>query len=273
MIPKTFNFIYLYDEKNVMSLNINHYICVKSHLLNNVGSKAKIITNNPEKFYEFPWMSKLVCDCVGRIEIEYHERLTNWNGMSIVSPMQESDILRFETLMYQGGVYCDLDMLSVKALPASYWESETSIQGIEPYSKFLSPRALGSAFIMVPYKEGVVNKWMELILNPYRFYDSEIKKGLYELPIFRPYRLSKLYPELVTVKDWFEFFPMYFYYEDVANFFLHEDYKEFSQMTYEVHLWENKTKGLIKYFDEQYFKEGKTYYAKLGCKVLEEELK
>lgn len=270
MIPKVFYFIYLYDENNVMQLNINHYICIKSHLVNNIGSKAVILTNNPEKFYEFPWMSKLVCDCVGKIDIVYVERLMKWNEQDIISPMQESDILRFQTLRNNGGVYCDMDMLSIRALPASYWESNISIQGIEPYSRFLAPRGLGSAFIMVP-TTSVGKGWMELILEGYKKYNYEIKKGLYELPIFRPYRLSLLRPDLVNVKDYHEFFPIYFYYEDIAQFFLHCDFKEFSAITYEVHLWENRTKGLMKYFDTQYFDEANTYYAKLGKRILDYE--
>lgn len=275
MIPRVFYFIYLYSKDSPMNLNINHYICIKSHLVNNEGTTATILTNDVERFYEFPWMSKLVNEFPTRIYLETVERLTDWKGQKIVSPMQESDILRFSTLLERGGVYCDMDMLSVRAIPENFWNSEKCIQAYEPYRNFYAPRGLGSAFIMAPEpknnisEEGEYNNWLEVILHGYKYYNTEIKKGLYELPIFRPYRLSKLFGHLVNVVNYNKFFPMYFYYDEVENFFLLDKFNVPGDC-YEIHLWENRTKGLMKYLSENYFNESNTTYARLGRKYLEE---
>lgn len=265
MISKTFHYVYIYNEATPMPLDINHYICIASQIIVNKPLKVVIHTNNYEQFFEFPWMSKLMSDFGNIIQIDCIDRVTNYQGNKITSPIQESDIYRFSLLRDWGGCYADMDVLAVSPIPKEMWESNKCIQGLEPWeNKFLAPRALGSAFIMSPKKEKPSDiHWMDVVLKPYENYDKEIKKGRFELPIFNPYRQALKNPELVDIKQPEVFFPLYFYYEDCARLFLNDWFAQVSENTLQIHLWENRTRGLIKYCNTEYFKTSNATYAQL----------
>lgn len=263
MIPKIIYFIYLYDKNSVMPLNINHYLCIKSQAIVNRPHKIIILTNNPEEFHQFPWMRRLMAELDTILEVVPVDRITEYKGNKIVNPTQESDILRFNTLIENGGMYLDLDVLAINPIPSSWWESNRTIQAIEPDRRGVC--GLGSAVIMAP----MGSEFLKEVLVPYQRYDYEIKKGLYELPIFRPYRLGLRKKILVNMAPSKHFYPVYYFYDECQKlFFLDAKDELIDDEVYQMHLWENRNKGLMKYLEEDYFMKSNATYAQLGKEIL-----
>lgn len=262
MIPRQCFFIYLHDDRNEMPLNINHYLCVKSQIVVN-KVKAIILTNEPDSLYKFPWMIKLLNEFDEQIEIRYQSRVTNYKGNTLVNPTQESDLIRLQTLYNEGGLYCDLDVMAVSPLPQELFDSPIAIQAPEP-SK-LPEHGLGSAVMMAPAK----SSWIGRLLSQYDEYDKNIKLGLYEQIIYKPYRLSKRYPTEVGLLDSILFYPYFYYYEDCEKLFFLDRLKGLeSKESFMLHLWENRNKNVMKYLSEKYFKESNATYAQLGRRFL-----
>lgn len=240
-----------------------HYICLSSQLEKNPDAELTIYSNDLNKAYEFKWFSKLCMKYPDRIKLETIQMEGN-NGVGNGA----SDLPRFFLLKQFGGIYIDMDVLAVKPYPEEFWESTRAIQGFEPDPR--GTRGLGTAVMIVPDNEAG-KAWIDVILEPYQKSNNFREKGPYEYPIYRPARVCQLHKDKVDVKDFKVFYPLSYYYEDVEEFFLLEGSpdKWISEDTVCIHLWENRTSGIIKPLSEKYFQQGLTPFAELGKPYIE----
>jgi hypothetical protein len=161
-------------------------------------------------------------------------------GHTLTRPEHISDVLRLEILLDRGGVYLDVDVISVRPFAPLMRGSMNRevVLGVE--------RGVGlcNAVILAPPAAPFLAAWQReyRCFNPAKWNEHSVAL---------PRRLSLEHPDTVRVLDEYKFFwPMY-YPEHERAFFLRPG-SDFCRESYCVHLWESVLWHLLKLMTVRY---------------------
>jgi hypothetical protein len=150
-------------------------------------------------------------------------------GRRLEHAAHKADVLRLEILLEKGGVYLDLDVLSIRSF-ADLLDMHL-VMG-EEYEV-----GLCNAVILAEPNSRFIKAWLSS-------YESFDEANWNEHSVRVPMRLSGSMPE-VRVMDHRKFFwPIYSRKEDLRNFLMFEG-SDFCSESYCVHLWESVTWDFI----------------------------
>ncbi len=211
MIPAIFHFIYFTPEQApVKVFPLSYFLAIES---------ARVINQPVEVVFHFnrepagAWWERIK----PVLTLHKMEAPVNFMGRRIIHPAHQADVVRLQALYETGGIYLDLDTISVK--PLSDFYSKSMVMGLElkaPYVpknkrqeiKYNFRKALG---LVKPYQEesvlcnGVIlaekkSDFLKLWMNSYKTFRSAGRDKFWnEHSSFIPGKLAAEHPHLITI--------------------------------------------------------------------------
>lgn len=217
MIPKviSFNFGFSSDFAG-KPFNLIHFLAVKS---------AKIVNNCEILLYykhapnENPWWEEAKKYCT-MIECNPPTEIFE-NKLEFAA--YQSDVFRLEWLNTNGGIYFDIDTISIK--PIDSLLSYNFVMGEE----WANGKQFGLCNAVMMAEKG--SEFGKLWLEEYKNYDPNW--GV--MSVVRPMEIAKKYPNLIKVEPFFSFFKYSWSEEDLK--IMHTEPRIISG-AYVLHLWE-----------------------------------
>jgi len=271
MIPKHFNFIYLYGPETY-PFSLSHYISLKSNIIvNELGKDSVTIwTDDIEKLISSSYFKKILTEFPDRIIIkdvktEVPFELKSFMGRDIRYATHQADILRNWILVNYGGVYSDFDSVALRPLPKFFYENNKTIMCTEDVDG--KPSALCIGFFL-----GVAGcPLLTATLDRYVDYDPDIvKPGSSDWARFgvtEPFNIYQNHKDWITTIPAEYFEPLYIDYDSVQNeFFL--DRSDLIVNSYQLHLWETRNGLILRTMKEDAIKTINSTYTLIARKYL-----
>jgi hypothetical protein len=184
-VPSRIHFIFGLDERfGGKQFSYIHYLAVRS--------AAKV--NEPDEIvlhYTFEPNSQWWDAVKPYVILNKVTSPTTVFGRSVDSFAHRADILRLDILRNEGGIYLDMDVFCVRSLDPL--RSHKVVMGVEPNV------GLCNAVILAEPRAPFLQLWF----NRYREFDQTLWN---HHSVVIPYRLARLYPQLIHVLDEYAFF-------------------------------------------------------------------
>lgn len=144
MIPRVIHFIFF----GFTPFQTIHYLAVKS---------AIKVHQVPVRLYysQAPQLNPLWDEIAGMVELVRVDPPTYFRGQVLESYQYKADVLRLETLLAQGGVYLDIDVISLRPF-GDLW-NENCVLGIEDRDG----TSITNAVIMSVPGHGFISTWLD----------------------------------------------------------------------------------------------------------------
>ena len=229
-IPKLFHFVFFGFTK----FTYVHYLSIISCYLIHKPDKIYLYYHHiPDKKTETIWWKKIQ----HLITLEYVDLPTSIFGMPVKKYQHMADIIRLQKLIERGGVYLDLDVVSIR--PFKHLYREQCVLGVQcPGTKY---EGLCNAVIMAEPSSYFLKKWY---LEYKTFKSHRWDYHSVKLPLL----LSRLYNKHLHIVDYTFFFPVSWLEDD---FIKSRKYDYRLKNTMVVHLWESIwDKTVLKNCDE-----------------------
>lgn len=164
MIPNIFHFICI----SPMKFELYHYLAVKSAIdIHKPITTYIYVDKEPE--------SNCYWDIIRKhVTVEYISVPHTFHGINIVHPQYKADIIRLEKLIERGGIYMDIDNLSIKSFEPLF-ENNSLIMGgsLDKYPDITDITdeymdkldAISNAIIMCEPNHPFLIKWYEELPN------------------------------------------------------------------------------------------------------------
>lgn len=223
MIPKIFHFIYF----GFTSFTYIHYLsivtCYTVHQPEKIYLYVHHLPNDSQlNNGETKWFQLIK----PYITLEYVDLPTEIFGRPVKKFQHMADIVRLRKLIERGGVYLDLDVVSLKPFNELY--REKCVMGLQcPMTKY---EGLCNAVIMSEAKGEFITKWY----SEYQTFQSS-RWDYHSVKL--PHLLSKLFSHQLRVVASNYFFPVSWM---EPNFMLTREYDSKLQTSRVVHLWESE---------------------------------
>jgi hypothetical protein len=216
MIPNVFHFIYLHGRE----FSMMYYLAIRS--VSRLNSPDKIflyVDKEPDSLW-FEAIRPLV-------QIEPVEPPKSINSHVVWCKQHQADYIRLTKLLERGGVYMDLDVLSLKPLTPLFNTEKEIIMGLE------RPEFLCNAVIIARPESRFIRMWLDK-------YESSWGDGTlnawYGHSIKFPYLQSLQYPDLIDVLPESAFFPFQWNNWAILTPGNNTTYPD----SYTVHFWETE---------------------------------
>ena len=268
-IPRIFHFIYLSPRSEELSLA--YYLCLESCLRVNEPDEVFLYCRHePRGAYWERLRERVTLVVVAGSEVvpelNYPRR-----RMNRYRDLHETDFLRLEILLRQGGVYADLDTLFVNPLAPELFEHSFVIgRELDVYrggGEEAVP-SLCNAVLMCAPGAPFARLWLQRMPAAFDGTWDAHSTGLAEL-------LRAEHPELVHIEPSRSFYPFMFTREDLAKLFeeLHTDLEGVYSIHMWAHLWWSRWRRDFSSFhggrlSERYVRAGGTTYAHAARPVL-----
>lgn len=206
MIPNKLHFIFgLSEDFGGKPWSLCHYLAVKSALDVNTIEKANLYYKHKP---DGEWFEKIE-DKLNLIEIDPPTEIF---GNPISHIAHQSDVIRLQVLLEEGGIYMDIDTISKK--PFNDLLEKKCILGIQG-NKSGAVEGLCNGVILAEHN----NQFIELWLSSYQTYRSKGRDEYWaEHSVHMPHRLSMEYPELLHIEPYSSFhYPLYHSVEPLAS--------------------------------------------------------
>jgi hypothetical protein len=243
-IPKIFHFIYI---KGGYNFCMAHYVAIRSCYEVNKPEKIYLYTNTDLVDNEWWELAKKYCE-VKQVRIPEYI-----NNHHIRYKQHQADVMRVYILQKAGGVYMDLDVLSLKPLDGTVAVPDIETQGdTNLYNNdFVMPREsinrLCNCFIMSSKNHKMLDLWLDSYEKSY----GEVEDYWGGLSVIKPLELIEKNNLKVTILRGksiipFTFNDYEFFYRDITD-------KISDSLT--VHLWDTEAMKYnmipldLKYFD------------------------
>ncbi len=220
-IPKIFHFVYFGFTK----FTFIHYLAVATCY----------IVHRPEIIYLYVHHLPDDIECEEAkwfrlikpfVTLEYVDLPTQIFGRPVKKFQHMADIIRLEKLLQRGGVYLDLDVISLKPFGKLY--QEKCVMGIQcPRTKY---EGLCNAVIMSERNGEFINRWYQEYIT---FQSSRWDHHSVKIP----HLLSRLFSSLLKVVDSKHFFPISW---EEPNFMINREFDARLYQSHVVHLWESE---------------------------------
>jgi hypothetical protein len=263
MIPKKIHFIYgLSDDYGKMPFSFFHWAAIKS---------AKKMNPDYEIYYWYKnlpdskYMKCLLND--GIIFKEIEKVPTHIFGNELCCVAHKADILRLEILNEFGGIYLDIDTITVKSfddlLNNKCLMAREQIEGIVD--------GLCNAVILTEPNSNFIKTWY----NSYTTFRSRgqnpnLPDDYYvEHSVWKPLEIAKNIPHEISIMPMDTFF-----YPDWRDESLNKLFKENHQFdnAFVHHLWESKCYGILSKINEYNYKEKNCSYNNMLIRILEKDI-
>jgi hypothetical protein len=248
-IPKIFHFIFISgDHKYVMA----HYLAIKTCFEINKPEKIFMWYNDPQNILENNKWWKLIGYYATFIKITIPTIL---NNKSVIYKQHQADIMRINILNKIGGVYMDIDILSLNPLDGSIKEPQFEYSKISDINLFNHEFVIGketdvklcNCVIMSKSNHPFLKKWIESYENEY----GTLEEWWTGLSVTRPWELFKSNKDFnITILKTKEFLPFMFCDDTLFR----KNHPEIIKDSLTLHLWDTES---FKYGwipeDENYF--------------------
>jgi len=244
-IPNIIHFVYIYNTE----FSYSKYLSILS----------AYIVNKPEKIYIYyndepfgKWWEKLK-NRVPVLIVEKVELPTHFGNKAIKHIAHKSDKIRMEKLYERGGIYMDLDTISVR--PYKNLLGYDTVLGYEA-----PPDTICNAVMMTKPGSSFFKIWLEL-------YEKEFKTdGWGEASIVLPGKINNEYPGLAKIMPPETFFRPY---ATEGNKIFVDDYN-IPESLITLHLWETYTNEFLKNMNYDWItKNDKTLYSRIVNKNID----
>ncbi len=249
MIPNKFHFIFgLSEDFGGKPFKICHYLSIKSALDLNKPKEAYL-------YYKFmptgEWFDKIK----DRLTLVDIEPPTEIFGNPLMHYAHQADVIRLRRLYEHGGIYMDVDTISVKALTGLL--DNKCVLGIE------KNQGLCNGVILAEKNSLFIKHW----LDSYRTFRSRGRdKHWAEHSVRGPSRLSRRYSDLIKVEPFSSFHYPTWRRGDLELMF--KENKIFDD-AYCHHVWETKSwDRYLKDLSEEYIKNVSTTYNRIARRFL-----
>jgi len=270
-IPKIFHFIYIAGNHPYV---LSHYLAIKSCYT--VQSPDKIYMFHgavTDELKENIWWNKTK-EIATFIQINIPMYI---NNKSITYPQHQADIMRIHILKKFGGVYMDIDVLSVKRLECDqdvlpdFVSSKCTENNLYKHSLVMCEETkakLCNCVIMARPNHPLINLWIQEYEDKY----GDVEDHWAGLSVMKPYELVRENPNLdTTILQTHNFLP--FTFHETWFFTNGQEQIERLNKSLLIHLWDTESmkKGVIP-VDTQYFeKYSDSLYTKLFQKYINME--
>ena len=197
-----------------------HYACVRS-ILERVAPETIFLHYAYEP--KGPWWS-LTRPLVSLNRIEPPESIF---GQPIRHPAHKADVVRLRTLIDQGGIYLDCDVLALRAFDDLLTNQCVLGDVSQPRAR---PGLCNAVILAEPQAE-----FLRIWLDEYRTFDAE-KWDHHS--VLLPARLAESHPHLVRIMPQEAFFSPSWKEEDIKRLYAREEPVS-DPAAYAHHLWEN----------------------------------
>jgi len=241
MIPKKAHFIYFYNDKSKRSTewDLMRYISVKSFADNNPDFIINFYTNT-EPTGEYWERAKSYCNLI-LVKPE-----TQIYGNELVHPAHISDVFRIQTLLKEGGVYCDFDTITVKSFTPLLEKNVFLVAD-------LSTRKLtiGNGVIVSPPNSKYLSEWLLMFQN----FRSKGKDKYWDEISVKAHSTLMKRDDLAGTFELlsYEYFYPYSHYR-IKELFSEYQLKNLTQNAYSVHLYDSANYKWINYYTEEKIK-------------------
>jgi hypothetical protein len=223
MIPNKLHFVFgLSENFGNKPWSLCHYLAVKS----------AIDLNKPEKAYLYykykptgEWFDKIE----NQLELVKIEPPTEIFGNPLLHIAHQTGVIRLQILLEEGGIYMDVDTISVK--PFTPLLDKKCVLGIQGTPQG-TIEGLCDGIILAEKNSEFIKHW----LLSYQSHKSKGRDQFWdEHAVKMPYYLSTQYPHLLHVESYSSFhYPLY-HNEGISDLFEHNlEYP----LAYAHHLWE-----------------------------------
>ena len=256
MIPNKFHYVYLTHDGNkhpmYQEFHLVHYLCIKSAMEVNNPTEVNVYCNQEPKG---SWW-KEIRDSVNVIMIEPPTEIF---GLPITELAHMSDVIRLQVLLEEGGIYTDMDTISVrpygKLLNNKFVLGEQGVNGIE---------GLCPAVIMSEKDSEFGKKWL------YGFKDTfkggpPGSDGWCTHSVYYPLNLAKSIPEHIHIEPHTSFFHPTYHQPSLKEMF--DNVVSFDN-AYSHHLWETASMKWIENITVKEIKNNDTTFNLLARKYL-----
>ena len=226
MIPNKFHYVYLTHDNNkhpmYQKFHLLHYLCIKSAIEVNNPDEVNVYCNQEPKG---KWWKKIRDE----VNVVMIEPPTEIFGKPITELAHMSDVIRLQVLLEEGGIYTDMDTISVRPygdlLNNKFVLGQQGVGGSE---------GLCPAVIMSEKDSHFGKQWL------YGFNDTfkggpPGSDGWCTHSVYYPLQLAKSIPEHIHVEPHTSFFYPTYHQESLEYMF--EKVTDFDK-AYSHHLWE-----------------------------------
>lgn len=254
MIPNKLHFVFgLSETFGGKPWSLCHYLAVKS----------AIELNNPEKAYLYykykptgEWFEKIE----DKLELVEIDPPTEIFGRPLLHIAHQTGVIRLQVLLEEGGIYMDVDTISVK--PFTPLLNNKCVLGIQGHPNGVVEGLCDGVILAEPNSE-FIQHW----LLSYQSHKSKGRDQYWdEHAVKMPHYLSTKYPELLHIESYNSFhYPLY---HDAGIKDLFENDLDF-QSAYCHHVWETTSwEPYLKNLTSKYIKEHDTTYNRIARKFL-----
>ena len=222
--PKIIHFIYLKGRP----FSILYYLAIKTANYYNMSCKIYLyIDNEPDDKTWFNYVKKIPC-----VTIEQIIPVTKLNGHIVKYKQQQADYLRICKLYERGGVYFDLDIISLQPITDLLSEMKApTIMGQEREEEF----NLCNAVIITIPKSPFIKEWIKMYETTWG--NRKKYNWWFGHSTVVPKEIHKLHPELLSIIPNHVFYPFLWTDFSILN---EPDNGENYENSTTVHLWETE---------------------------------
>lgn len=176
--PKIIHFIWM-SNGAPFELSLIHYIAIKSAATVNPSYKIILHTDGKPTGLYFDKLKD-------RIEINYVEPINSVYGIEISRFEHKSDVLRLNILRKMGGVYLDLDIITLRSFDSLL--TNKAVMGREVHER----ESVCNAVVISPKNGYFINQWLKEYKN---FHNNQWN----EFSCVAPYDLSRTMQDHVSI--------------------------------------------------------------------------
>jgi hypothetical protein len=187
-------------------------------------------------------------------------------GRPIVHPAHRADLLRLDVLLRAGGIYLDLDVLSVRPLEPLLGEG--FVLGQEGQD---GCHGLCNGVILAEPDSAFGKEWLDGFHPATSRWEGFRSRGRdeywSEMSVKYPAHLAALLPELITVAP-FDAFHWPTWTDEHLEWLFHGDGDEFPN-AYVHHLWQSHSEAYLDELNPEYIKDADTNFTRMARRFLD----
>lgn len=235
-IPNIFHFIFF----GYTNFEYIHYLAIKTCYDNNPDSIIHLYNTNEPEQYNINWNN--IKKYVKIIKVQPPDNIF---GNSLHSYAHKADIIRLQKLIEYGGIYLDIDVLTLKSFKDILQNpNKDCIMGFQAYNT--QYEGLCNAVIIAKPQSQFLINWLD---NYKTFNSNEWDKHSVHLPK----KLAQENPELIECYNQDKFFPISWWFSEKYKLFNKENLNlNLLNNSYCIHLWETKWENTLNKINNNY---------------------
>lgn len=250
LIPNFIHFIYIHGGHPFV---LSHYLAIKTAFV--IQKPSKIFLYNDIEPLNNVWWDRAK-QIATIINITIPKML---NDHEIIYKQHQADIMRINILNMIGGIYLDIDILSLKNL--RNLRKHNIVMGRE------DGKGLCNCVIMTKPNTNFFKKWIKAYETSY----GQVEDYWVGLSVRKPAELAKKYENEIHIEPQDSFTP-FLYLDDTIYFSF--DCQELYEDSYTIHLWDTEAfKRNVIPKDIDYFKNNDNTFTKLFINYIKEYIK